>query len=293
VQFTFTELQVLAGLAAGRTVVDIGNHLSLGHSAISRAVHVAQQRAGVQLVEHEGRRLRLTPAGHDLAVRAASAVHEVEEVSRFADAQRTGTSGVVRILASATPADYLLPAVIAEFLTGAPAASVVLRNSMAEDEPLERFDLRIGPPEPVPPGWRAEVLYVDELLFFVSARNPLAQQAQLTWSDIQSRSVVGQFIEPYWPRYWVGLSDPPRLPSSTVDVSSTESVKRLVDSMDVVGLAVRTALREGLESGQFVALPSIEQRIELPYVLEYRAVARLLPVVDRFRRVLIDHIARL
>lgn len=290
-QFTLTELQVLSGLADGLTVVDIGDQLSIGHSAVSRAIHVAQQRAGVQLVQREGRRLRLTLAGHDLAVRAGAAVREIDEVNRLAEAQRAGSSGVVRILASATPADYLLPRVIAAFSSRAPAVSVVVRTPVAEHEALDGFDLRIGPPEPNPPGWRADPLYTDELVFFVSARNPLAQAERVTWPDVQARPLIGQFLEPYWPRYWAALPNPPLLPRQTVDVSTSEGIKRVVEAIDAVGIAVRSALREDLASGQFVALPVVGQRIDLPYVLAYRSGVRLLPAVERFRRLLVRHAA--
>jgi DNA-binding transcriptional LysR family regulator len=220
-------------------------------------------------------------------------VHEVDEVGRLADAQRAGTSGVVRILASATPADYLLPAVIADFLAAAPAASVLLRNAPAADETLERFDLRIGPPEPAPAGWRADVLYVDELVFFVAAHHPLARQSRVTWADLRKRTLVGQFLDVYWARYWGGRPNPPALPQSAVDVTTAESVKRVVERIDAIGLAVRSALREGFSSGQFVALALDEPRVDLPYLLTYRSGVRLLAVVDRFRRVLIEHVSRL
>lgn len=292
-QFTFTELQVLAGLADHLTVVEIGEQLSLSHSAVSRALHTAQSRAGVQLVERDGRRLRLTLAGQDLAARAAAAVHEVDEVSRLADAQRAGTSGVVRILSSATPADYLLPLVIAEFVSEAPSASVLLRQATVAEDTLEGFDLRIGPPEPVLPGWRADLLYVDQLVFFVSSRHPLAARSQVDWGDLQSRTLVGQFLDQYWARYWVGRPDPPPLPGSAVDVTSTETVKRVVDAIDGVGMAVRSALAPGFASGQFVALPLLTEPVELPYVLTYRSGVRLLPVVERFRRILVEHVSRL
>jgi DNA-binding transcriptional LysR family regulator len=245
----------------------------------------------VQLVERDGRRLRLTLAGQDLAHRAAAAVHGVDEVSRLADAQRAGTSGVVRILSSATPADYLLPLVIADFLREAPSASVLLRQATAAEETIEAYDLRIGPPEPVPPGWRADLLYVDELVFFVSARHPLVGMPDVGWADLQERTLVGQFLDQYWARYWVGRPDPPPLPRSAVDVTSTESVMRVVEAVDGVGMAVRSALAPGLASGQFVALPLLEEPVELPYVLTYRSGVRLLPVVERFRRILLDHVA--
>ena len=59
------------------------------------------------------------------------------------------------------------------------------------------------------------------------------------------------------------------------------------------GMAVRSALSPGLSSGQFVALPLLDEPVELPYVLAYRSGVRLLPVVERFRRVLLEHVGRL
>jgi DNA-binding transcriptional LysR family regulator len=290
VQFTLTELQVLAGLANGLTVVDIGNQLSLGHSAISRALHVAQQRAGIQLVERDGRRLRLTLAGRDLAARATSAVREIDDVNRLAEAQRAGTSGIVRVLSTTTPADYLLPGVIAEFLQQAPQVSVLVRTSIAERETFEGYDLRIGPPEPVPAGWRNDLLFTDELVFFVSARSPLVHLPDVTWSDIEARTLIGTYLDPYWPRYWMpGVPGLP-LPRHVVDVSTHEAVKNMVDAMDAVGLGVRTAVRDGLASGQFVELPGFGGRVDLPYFLAYRDGV-LLPVVERFRQLLVRQAA--
>jgi DNA-binding transcriptional LysR family regulator len=67
----------------------------------------------------------------------------------------------------------------------------------------------------------------------------------------------------------------------------------VVERIDGIGMAVRSALREGFDRGEFVALEVPEPRVELPYVLTYRSGVRLLPVVDRFREVLMRHVGRL
>jgi len=290
-QFTLTELQVLAGLAQGLTVVEIGERLALGHSSISRALHVAQKRAGVQLVERQGRRLRLTLAGRDLARRAQLAVREVDEVNRLAEFQRAGTEGVIRILAGATPAEYLLPGVIAEFAQQWPRVRIVARTSPADPEPIDAYDLRIGAPEPLPPGWRAEPLYTDELVFFVAARNPLARTPDVHWSALGAYTLVGTLLEPYWPRYWVSQRDTPELPERVIDVSSPEVVKRIVEDVDAVGAAVLSAVAGEFACGRFVRLHAFADPVPLPYVLDSRSSVRRIPAVERFRELLLRHVA--
>src|ERR1700730_12739420 len=82
VDFSLTELRVLAGLAQGMTVSQIGESLGMGHSSVSKAIHVAETRAGFELVEQHGRRIYLTSAGVVLAERAQRAVQSVDEINR-------------------------------------------------------------------------------------------------------------------------------------------------------------------------------------------------------------------
>jgi DNA-binding transcriptional LysR family regulator len=93
VLFSTTELQILAALAAGLTLAQIGEDLALSHSSISKALGAIERKSGLRLLEHTGRRLRLTSSGMDLAHSARAAVDELLDVERTVDALRKGTIG--------------------------------------------------------------------------------------------------------------------------------------------------------------------------------------------------------
>jgi DNA-binding transcriptional LysR family regulator len=288
-QFTLTELRALAGLAEGLTLVEIGEQLAVAHSSLSRALQLAQERSGVPLIERHGRRLRLTLAGREVALRAQLAVREVEDVNRLIELQRSGVEGLVRVLAGNTPAEYLLPTVIAEFAQQWPRVRVVVRVSRGEPQPTDEYDLCIVPPKPVPSGWRREPLYTDELVFFVSVSNPLARTPEVHWSALGTYMLVGSLLDPYWPQYWTTQRDAPELPDRVIDVGSPEVVKRIVDKVDAVGVAVLSAVAPDFAAGRFVRLRRFADPVPLPYVLESRAGESRPPAVERFRELLLQH----
>jgi DNA-binding transcriptional LysR family regulator len=123
-------------------------------------------------VEQRGRRIQLTSAGQVLASRAQRIVQDVDDINQLADGMRAGSQGLVRIVASATPADYLLPPIIGEFIRKYPDVRVALRVSpLAElhrDLADGEFDIGVGPPSPVPSGWESEPLYDDAMTFVVA-----------------------------------------------------------------------------------------------------------------------------
>src|SRR5262249_8941040 len=127
VLFSTTELQVLAALADGQTLTQIGEDISLSHSSVSKVLRALERKSGLRLLGHEGGRLRLTTSGMELAHSARAAVDDLRAVDRTVEALRKGSIGTVRILTGATPAVSLMPRLIARFLEIETAATPILR----------------------------------------------------------------------------------------------------------------------------------------------------------------------
>ncbi|GAC1322139.1 MAG: hypothetical protein NVSMB2_19370 [Chloroflexota bacterium] len=165
--------------------------MALAHSSVSKALHVAETRTGFAFAEQRGRRIRLTSAGMVIAGRAQCIVQDVDDINQLADGMRAGIQGLIRIVASATPADYLLPLIIGEFIrTHADVRSVLRVSPLAElhqDLAEGEFDIGIGAPSPVPNGWEAEPLYEDAMTFVVAPGSPMASVDQIAWSDIRDQ----------------------------------------------------------------------------------------------------------
>src|ERR1700756_3378710 len=131
--FTTTELRVLVGMLNGKTIAQIADELLLTHPSVSKTLRTAQRRAGFPLTEQRGRRLRLTADGTRIAVAAQQVLVELGQVdrlrapakrvlvergqvARLAAEVRAGTSGGLRVVATAAICDYVLPPVIGGLL---------------------------------------------------------------------------------------------------------------------------------------------------------------------------------
>jgi DNA-binding transcriptional LysR family regulator len=287
VQFSLTELRVLAGLAQGLTITEIGERLAMGHSSVSKALHLAETRAGFPLVEQRGRRIYLTSSGVVLAGRAQRIVQDVDDVNQLADGMRAGIQGLIRIVASATPADYLLPPIIGEFIRKYPDVRVVLRVSplteLHRDLADGEFDIGVGPPSPVPGGWESEALYEDAMTFVVSPASPLASAGEMSWSELRKYLLIGQFREPYWSQVWGALTRMSFDAEHTVELRTAEAIKRLVEESDGVGLLARSAVEQDLRTGRLVELHLTDRMLPMPYVMFSRPGQHAASIERQFR----------
>jgi DNA-binding transcriptional LysR family regulator len=89
--------------------------LHLSQPAVSGQLRLLQEEFGEPLYQRDGRGVRLTPTGEQLAAYAARLRETWRESLAFRDALRGLERGTLRIGASTTPASYRLPYLMAEF----------------------------------------------------------------------------------------------------------------------------------------------------------------------------------
>src|SRR5437870_5464679 len=118
------ELNILIGLAEGRTLAQIGASQYVSQPTLSKLLRGLQSRSGVELVERRARRLVLTHTGEELARAAAIAVEHARDVDYLLERMGSGETGQVTIAATSTPANYALPRIVAEFMRQFPAIGV-------------------------------------------------------------------------------------------------------------------------------------------------------------------------
>jgi len=110
----------------------------LGHttSTVSQQLAVLAREAGATLIEPEGRRVRLTPAGRRLADHAVTILAALEAAR--ADLDPSGEpAGTVRVAGFATAVRRSLVPVLAQLRAEHPA----VRLRIHEHEPIEAFEL--------------------------------------------------------------------------------------------------------------------------------------------------------
>src|SRR5947199_9454869 len=88
---------MLRELAERGTVHAVAQALSLTSSAVSQQLNRLQREAGVELLEPDGRRLRVTEAGKVLVARADEILAALARAQADMDAFRTTPRGQIRV----------------------------------------------------------------------------------------------------------------------------------------------------------------------------------------------------
>ena len=129
---TVARLRALVTVADAGSVGEAARRLTVTESAVSAALSALAREVRVPLVERDGRGLRLTASGQAYSVYARAILGLHEEGLAAARGDRDPERGRVRVAATATAGEYLLPAVLASFLSHHPGVDLRLEVGSSE-----------------------------------------------------------------------------------------------------------------------------------------------------------------
>ncbi|MCG5214204.1 LysR family transcriptional regulator [Streptosporangium sp. KLBMP 9127] len=191
----------LPDLESLRLLVDVGELGSLGQAAraagiaqpsASKRIALLERRLGLPLLERTPSGSKLTTQGAMVAGWATQVLAAAEELVRGAQAVRRGREGHLRVAASMTVAEYLLPRWLGEFqarepqvqvgldvLNSAEVAALVLgeegqRPAVGGEDAEVELGFVEGPV--VPAGLESEVVATDRLVVVVAGGHPWARR---------------------------------------------------------------------------------------------------------------------
>ena len=129
---TVARLRALVTVADAGSVREAARRLTVTESAVSAALSALAREVRVPLVERDGRGLRLTASGQAYSVYARAILGLHEEGLAAARGDSDPERGRVRIAATATAGEYLLPVVLADFLSHHPGVDLRLEVGSSE-----------------------------------------------------------------------------------------------------------------------------------------------------------------
>ncbi|KRF02692.1 LysR family transcriptional regulator [Nocardioides sp. Soil777] len=129
-------LRLLLELSRLGSMGEVAAVLGTTTSSVSQGIAALAREAGTALVEPDGRRVRLTPAGHRLAEHAVAILAAVDAARLDLD-PTAEPAGVLRVAGFATAIERSLLPTIADLGRRHPGVDVRVH----EHEPLEAFDL--------------------------------------------------------------------------------------------------------------------------------------------------------
>ena len=254
------QLRAFSVLSRTGSFTRTAQELHLTQSAISYAIKALEEEIGCRLLDRVGKSVVLTQAGEQLLARAEKILDEMTAARLELSHLGKWGSSRLRIGASTTACQYVLPAVLREFKESFPRCAISIEPG---DTPeaiaslrAHRIDLAVNLEPRREDALEFRPLFTDELLFALSPIHPWAKSGRIPRDDIARQhyilygktSYTFQMIEAYFREEKIVLH-------SLLDLGNMEAIKELVKlGLGISILAPWTAEKE-LEAGSLVTLP--------------------------------------
>lgn len=192
--FTFQQLQAFVTVAATLSYTRAAEVLHVTQPAVSMMIQELERRLGVQLVERTGRTFVLTADGERFRVRAIEILGIAEETLEEMRSGAISLSGVLRIGASTTLGNYILPEWLGRFYHRHPQTRVELFVENTHDvvERLVAQELAIAFIEG--PCHDSRVVATrfqrDELVLICRPDHPWVHRQSVSLSELASEHVI-------------------------------------------------------------------------------------------------------
>jgi DNA-binding transcriptional LysR family regulator len=247
--FSLEQLRSFVAVSEHEHISKAAASLFLTQGAVTQQVRHFERAIGLQLLERDGRGIRLTDAGRTMAVACRAALRSVQVLEDTAESMKTLQTGSLHVGASPTCASYYLPPRLAGFIQDHPGVrlSMVVESSAEINQQVMVGTLDCGVIEGEPdPQLLAVVLDHDELILVAHRDHPLSMLPRVTSADLAQHRYIG------------------RVPSWASERSVREIIGEVYDHTDSLNLAhpeyVRAAVLAGLG---YAAMPRLAVESDL------------------------------
>jgi DNA-binding transcriptional LysR family regulator len=270
------QLRAFSILARTGSFTQTAKQLHLSQSAISHSMKALEQEIGCRLLDKLGKTVVLTQAGEQLLMHAQKILLEMETARAQLGRLGKWGSSRLRIGASTTACQHVLPGVLREFKESFPQCAISIEPGDTPEMITALRDHRIDLAVNLEPRREESLefrpLFTDELQFIVSPLHPWAQQGRVPRDEIARQNYIlygktsytFRMVEEYFRQERIVLH-------SLLDLGNMEAIKELVKlGLGVSILAPWTARKE-LQDKSLVALPLGKRKLKRRWgVLHWR-----------------------
>jgi DNA-binding transcriptional LysR family regulator len=196
-----SQLEVFLAVARERTFSRAAEKLFRTQSAVSQTIRKLEDELGEALLDRSSREGVLTDAGKVLFEYAEKLINLRSEASESLTELRELQKGRLLIAANEFTVLYLLP-VLAEFRRLHPMIKITVERALGSHIPDDvlRYSVEFGvlSYEPQEPSLHSLVVYLDELVFIVPPKHPLASAPHVSIRQLGAESFVAHIVSsPY------------------------------------------------------------------------------------------------
>ena len=267
-RLTLRQLQIFRCVAESGSTAAAAAAIALSQSATSAAINELERVLELQLFDRIGKRLQLNDNGRALLPQALAVLDGAGWIERWA-LDRESHVGTLRIGASTTIGNYLLPQVLAGFRDSLAErvrqnwqVQVAIANTAVIGSQVAAFELDLGLIEGPchEPELTVQPWLEDELVVVAAANDPILPRgkneripletlSKATWllreEGSGTREIINQLLIPYLHHLRPGIQ-----------FGNPEAIKRAAASGLGISCLSRFVVRDLLETGVLVAPPT-------------------------------------
>jgi len=254
------QLLAFSTLARLGSFTATAKELFLTQSAVSHAIKALEIEVGVRLFDRIGKRAHLTQAGEQLLHHVEKVLREMQDARNALERLQNWGHGRLRIGASMTACQYLLPGVLREFRRKYPSCTIRVEPGDAPEVVEALRANRIDVAVMLKPAAGEEVsfrpLFEDDMNFLVPPQHPWAIGGRVQPGEVCAQTFIlyskasytFRMVSDYFDRENIVLQN-------FMELGSIEAIKELVKiGLGVAVLAPWTARKELLD-GALVPFP--------------------------------------
>lgn len=254
------QLRAFSILAETGSFTETARNLHLSQSAISHAIKALEEDVRCRLLDRMGKKVTLTQAGEQFLVHANKILETMEAAREGLDELGKWGRGRLRIGASTTACQHILPAVLREFKESFPQCVIQIEPGDAPHsiEMLRnhRVDLALAMEPKREDQFEFRPLFTDELQFIVSPLHPWALAGRVERDTIAAQNYIVyhktsytvQLVEEYFRKEDLVLN-------TVIDLGSMEAIKEMVKIGVGISVLAPWIARKELDEKSLVALP--------------------------------------
>lgn len=246
-------LKVFHSVACNLSFTKASKELFISQPAISKHIHELETQYKTPLFERTGGRIALTRAGELLLSHTRRLLDAYRQLDFEMNLLTNNFSGELKLGASTTIAQYVLPPVLSSFINKFPEIRISLMNGNSHDieQALYEGKITLGLVEGC--SYQSTLHYTpfmkDELVIVAPAGSTLAHRDEITLKELchyplvlrENGSGTLQVIENELSRHQIKLSQMNIL----IQLGSSESIKSFLENSDALGiLSIRAVSRE-------------------------------------------------
>ncbi len=270
------QLRAFVTLARTGSFTLAAKELYLSQSAVSHSMKALEQDVGCRLLDRMGKKVLLTQAGEQLLHHAQKILTEMGEAR--ASLQQLGKWGRarLRIGASPTACQYILPAVLREFKESFPQCLISVEPGDTPEAIALLRDNRIDLALALEPKNEEKMeflpLFTDEMVFLMSPAHPWAVAGRVARDEIprqhyvlyNKNSYTFRVVEEYFRAEDMVLN-------TVIEFGSMESIKELVKLGLGVSILAPWIAQKELQEKSLVSLPLGRRKLKRTWgILHWR-----------------------